>query len=753
MQPMQTFASPINSSIKCLDGGYGDFSGATAASCYAPCFTQNCASLCGAVSFSVDIPPATGQSWTGSQYGAFTAPFAVELPAAEEFTQFVVTVRPDPDLVPGLYSCGFNFNAKIVDRNGVVTSSLGTQGAGVESGVNSPFDLIISLRVLPLRKPAPVRAIEYSAIGSDAKNISFVVPYSPPDQPICFFQLRTRDSGTPLSAASTFYLNAPTAADGLSISALLPGVSADQILSVRAFSALGALDFESETWTADCTSTALIPANPYRDLDVTVDGLHGCNSIGSCRTPLHMFRLQSIGVANLAADTAPAIYPILSSALKFDVSNTDPQPQAGVSLCRCPRGTFGVSCNTACPSSVPRIIGVDPLPVTAPSTFISACSGRGICSLSTSKCSCVLGYGGDACEIACPSACNLRGTCAVDPLAYLEGARCFCRDGSGEPSCADVCPNRCSGHGVCNRRVACECDTQWRGPSCAKRCPGSYLTSTGTPQVCNGRGVCSATTADEDPVCVCTNPSDTSSDCSMHLGGMSSVHYSMPATPNIPAFMLPVIHVTWGLVGVSASSDGGGVSSAADTGSDGGMFVSVSDSISAGTPLYSSSFDLTNTDAQVFLRAVCDVIFGSGLIYEPASSCIMTAVDAYNAVPSNPGATGSFPIASSSFTRAMIYFLSGLEGDKQVWRQHVGFLFSRPTPFPLGRRTRDQAPRAVCGTRRSWSIKHEKRGNFESGVWRTRKGGLLRCCVVFALSRPQAMLQPPLPILFLRPCI
>ena len=675
LQPMQTFASPFSSSVKCLDGGYGEFNGAIPATCYAPCFTQSCASLCGSVSFSIDVNLVPGRAWNSSQYGASTIPLGVAIPG-DGSTQFVVSVRPDPDLAPGLYSCGFNFKAKMVDINGVVTSTLGTAAPGVElSEVTTPVDLVLSLRVLPLRKPAPVRTIEYNAVGVDAKNISFVVPYAPPDQPICLFELRTTDIAT--ATNRTLYLDAPTAADGSTISALLPGAAGEQIFSVRAFSASGALDFESETWTADCSSTAQIPANPYADLDVTVDGLHGCSSIGSCRTPMHMFRFQSVGVSVLGSDTAPKIYPILSSSLKFDVMNTETQPQAGVSLCRCPASTFGVSCANACPSSVPRMLDIDGLPIAVPATFDSTCSGRGTCSPSNHNCTCTLGYGGDACETACPSACNGRGTCGADPWAP-QGARCFCRDGWGGPACADECPNRCSGHGVCGPFSVCECDTQWRGPSCANRCPGSYLTSTGVPQVCNGRGVCSAT---EYPVCVCNNPNDSSYDCSMRVGGLSSVHYSLPAAPNLPAFMLPTIHVTWGVVGVSNSDNVGGVSSAADTGADGGTFVSVSDSISAGTPLYSPSFDLTNTDAQVFLRAVCDVIFGSGLISESASSCIMTGLDSYNSIPSNPGATGSFPIASSSFTRTLIYFLSGLSGSKQVWRQHVGFLFST-NPFP-----------------------------------------------------------------------
>jgi hypothetical protein len=199
--------------------------------------------------------------------------------------------------------------------------------------------------------------------------------------------------------------------------------------------------------------------------------------------------------------------------------------------------------------------------------------------------------------------------------------------------------------------------------------------------------------------CVCDDASDTSSDCARLVSGtngtslrLANVYYDLPVASSladVPSTSLPVIHVTWGMLGVGdpfASSTGAnGISSAADTGQGGSVSVSATQSAASGRPWYNPQFDITLPEAQVFLLAACDVVFASGLVAEAqTSSCIMTGFSEFNALGPlvNPGTTGSFPVAPTAFTRAMIYFLASLNKDdeRRIWRQHVSFLFST-NPF------------------------------------------------------------------------
>src|SRR5690606_36069416 len=120
--------------------------------------------------------------------------------------------------------------------------------------------------------------------------------------------------------------------------------------------------------------------------------------------------------------------------------------------------------------------------------------------------------------------------------------------------------------------------------------------------------------------------------------------------PDVPAFVFPRIHVVWGMRGDDESEASGGVSSAAGTGSN-GRSVSAVESQAAGTPQWDPHFDLTHPVTQQYLRSVCDVIFVSGLIAESASTCLMTAFEAYNRVPTNVNAQMRFPLLPETVTR------------------------------------------------------------------------------------------------------
>eukprot|EP01083_Nonionella_stella_P018150 50712_1 len=71
-------------------------------------------------------------------------------------------------------------------------------------------------------------------------------------------------------------------------------------------------------------------------------------------------------------------------------------------LCICSNGFFiGSTCRTSCPGTIGPIhesTYTDTTVVTDNYTF-HLCSGHGICDISTKKCTCQLGYGGDGCEV------------------------------------------------------------------------------------------------------------------------------------------------------------------------------------------------------------------------------------------------------------------------------------------------------------------------------------------------------------------
>merc|ERR1711907_131106 len=100
--------------------------------------------------------------------------------------------------------------------------------------------------------------------------------------------------------------------------------------------------------------------------------------------------------------------------------------------------------------------------------------------------------------MGCPSQCNGRGACYLNPAGNPE---CACRNGwSGWECEKSPCPKGCSDNGKCVNG-SCVCDAEWSGEDCAtRRCPRD----------CSGKGACSGS-----PMFKCTCQSGfTGDDCS-----------------------------------------------------------------------------------------------------------------------------------------------------------------------------------------------------------------------------------------------
>ena len=375
-------------------------------------------------------------------------------------------------------------------------------------------------------------------------------------------------------------------------------------------------------------------------------GLHDCNSAGSCITPSAYFTTQTRGVYT-GQQPILTEYPILSSAISSHdvlIDNSQVYVLMGSARCVCSTGKFGTSCDSPCPTNIYNVSG-------------TTCSNQGTCDATKHACTCQNGYGGDACEVECPDACTGKGTCGVDPNDEVLGVQCNCLYGWGGPSCNDLCsygPNGqpCSGFGACDISKTCQCDAQHRGPTCEGTCPGSYRTSNGTLEVCNGRGYCRPDNpvAISNPVvyCECFDKTDSTIDCSGFLTSASGkslqfVHYDLPPAPNLPNFVFPIIHVVYGVFSYSESTNTGGVNSATDVGADGVRSTSQATALAAGTPTLYLLFDITKAAVQQHLANVCDVIFASGLIREIVSVCLITAFQAWNYKLTNVGVDWELP--------------------------------------------------------------------------------------------------------------
>jgi len=142
------------------------------------------------------------------------------------------------------------------------------------------------------------------------------------------------------------------------------------------------------------------------------------------------------------------------------------------------------------------------------------CNGNGQCNWDTFKCTCDDGWGGEACDVACPTydgmVCGGKGTCNA-------AGQCECNCGYVGASCeTEQCLNQCGKDdteteayclvgdcsvecgldtgdgctGAMDGANVCVCSEGWYGPKCDKLCPGA--TKDGTGPVCGGFGTCDA---------------------------------------------------------------------------------------------------------------------------------------------------------------------------------------------------------------------------------------------------------------------
>eukprot|EP00300_Choanocystis_sp_HF-7_P042137 c8905_g1_i1.p1 GENE.c8905_g1_i1~~c8905_g1_i1.p1 ORF type:complete len:1648 (+),score=296.97 c8905_g1_i1:90-4946(+) len=173
-------------------------------------------------------------------------------------------------------------------------------------------------------------------------------------------------------------------------------------------------------------------------------------------------------------------------------------------VCACQRGFTGEFCHIECPArcsgrgTCQRLGNVgavckceagwtgelcDETITTDCKGDFGPCNGAGTCS--DGKCTCALGYSGDACEISefreCPSACRDNGQSCTDGV-------CECAPGFNGTECSEVigCAalQFCSGHGQCRSETeTCTCDFGWGGQMCEKELP--------CKDSCSGQGICS----------------------------------------------------------------------------------------------------------------------------------------------------------------------------------------------------------------------------------------------------------------------
>jgi len=690
------------------------------ARCLVPCLSTSSASSCSASNAAVpnlcsliqaSILVAPSQSSSPST--TFPIDLLAGLPSpTRPAPQLIVDVAPygvdgNVSLPPGIYSCGINIDALIVDESGGVVNRLSpdipadiSDSQPGMDGQNAPFDIILTLKVLEQPYPQPVRNLSYIPLDTNHALIMLSVPASPASDPICALNLRYTNSSSGFTTHHDLWLTTPTATTGFVLQAVWPNVdhssTSNVHFTIRALNSHGAADFESYRFMEECTN------------DESEGGLQACNGRGRCRTTSYVQRQVNLGtnwsqlMDGSHSDAMAPTYTILSSLLSHDVVSSGVGSDQsfdvyGSSRCICSTDSssthyFGPRCTSQCPTGIPP---------TSPSMPESTCSSMGSCDVSSGVCTCVDGYGGPACDVFC-SGCADRGFCSLDPSHPDRGVHCQCFPQWGGDHCQQSCPIdantqlTCAGHGWCDANVKCACHTQWRGEICQYQCPGSVTAPNGTLLECNGRGRCEE---DENGArCVCDNSADTTSDCSLIIlssgESLRNVHYDLPtyaSLSSIPIDSLPAIRLVWGVDGVSGgSSSSSGSTSDSSTAEDyigegGSQTISLETSNAAGTPIWSQSFDPTQTNSQEFLRAICELFPGSGLMHPNATSCMFTAFEQFVLETAQAGGgvsiggppVTSFPVPPFQFMRTFVRFLQTLTDERQkMWRQHVGFLFS-----------------------------------------------------------------------------
>ena len=240
---------------------------------------------------------------------------------------------------------------------------------------------------------------------------------------------------------------------------------------------------------------------------------------------------QCVCAVGYATASCAVACPAASGAVCNGVGVCDDGAQ-GTGRCNCTAAPRGLWAGEACAACATGWVGLFcDLPCPLGSLTDTPCSGRGTCLTAgaAAVCECVYGYGGAACERACPGGtltpCTGHGDCDRSTAACVcaaspatghwggdtgaceecapgwSGVNCTlpCPLGLGNAPCSGL-PHRCwEGACVCDADAgacgtACNitgsacaeylCTPGYWGPSCTEVCPG------GPQNVCQGHGTC-----------------------------------------------------------------------------------------------------------------------------------------------------------------------------------------------------------------------------------------------------------------------
>mmetsp|Transcript_9111 Transcript_9111/g.27566 ORF Transcript_9111/g.27566 Transcript_9111/m.27566 type:complete len:1208 (-) Transcript_9111:54-3677(-) len=187
------------------------------------------------------------------------------------------------------------------------------------------------------------------------------------------------------------------------------------------------------------------------------------------------------------------------------------------------------------------------------------CSGHGSCNWDDKTCSCDSGFAGPDCSIECAGGaanpCNGNGVCSnttgqcfcsCDSVTnrLFAGAACNetgCPCDNGGVNTAQVCvAGACDT--ICGARLAdntcagsfandvCTCAAGFWGDNCTLPCPGINAT-TGSGQVCGGRGICSPV----DGTCTCDACHSVVGDTCVEDANITCQNFGAPGCVQFPA--------------------------------------------------------------------------------------------------------------------------------------------------------------------------------------------------------------------------
>lgn len=243
----------------------------------------------------------------------------------------------------------------------------------------------------------------------------------------------------------------------------------------------------------------------------------------------------------------------------------------GYAKCACDSNTIGEWC-APCPVSGDVV-----------------CAGHGECSLSgdVGICTCEEGWIGADCSLQCT--CTKHGRCEL-PVGSNTPI-CVCEAGYLGANCSQTCGQQCSGQGQCklgdDEIAACECNSEYTGNICEARCPfDTTITASGDVSVaiCNDRGTCKAPeTAGGNATCECQE-GFTGIRC-------ENVTQVEKPKPRLSPDLAITLSFVWGISSADYSK------------------VDKNDPTSVPIAVYDTAFNLSATEAQMYMIEICDTLW------------------------------------------------------------------------------------------------------------------------------------------------